>query len=41
MFDGLESSGIVSVTTMISGGVVCSKDNNIPVSFTPGTALGN
>ena len=40
-FDGLESSGIVPVTIIISGGVVSSKDINIPVSFTPGTALGN
>ena len=40
-FSGLESSGIVPVTIIISGGVVSSKDINIPVSFTPGTALGN
>ena len=40
-FDGLESSGIVSATIIISGGVVSSKDINIPVIFTPGTALGS
>ena len=39
-FDGSESSGIVSATIIISGGVVSSKDINIPVSFTPGTAAG-
>ena len=39
-FDGSESSGIVSATIIISGGVVSSKDINIPVSFTPGTAVG-
>ena len=40
-FDGLESSGIVPVTIIISGGVVSSKDINISVSFTPVTAIGN
>ena len=39
-FDGSESSGIVSATIIISGGVVSSKDFNIPVSFIPGTAVG-
>ena len=39
-FDGSESSGIVSATIIISGGVVSSKDINIPISFTPGTAAG-
>lgn len=39
-FDGSESSGIVSATIIMSGGVVSSKDINISVSFTPGTALG-
>ena len=39
-FDGSESSGIVSATIIISGGVVSSKDINIPISFTPGTAIG-
>ena len=39
-FDGSESSGIVSATIIISGGIVSSKDINIPVSFTPGTAAG-
>ena len=40
-FDGSESSGIVSATIIISGGVVSSKDINIPVSFTPRSAFGN
>ena len=39
-FDGSESSGIISATIIISGGVVSSKDVNIPISFTPETALG-
>ena len=39
-YDGLESSGVVSATIIISGVVVSSKDIDIPVSFTPGTALG-
>ena len=39
-FDGSESSGIVSATIIISRGVVSSKDINIPVSFTPATAIG-
>ena len=40
-YDGLESSGVVSATIIISGVVVNSKDIDIPVSFTPGTALGS
>ena len=36
-FDGSESSGIVSANILISGGVVNSKDINIPVR----SALGN
>ena len=39
-FDGSESSGIVSAIIIISSGVVSSKDINIPVSFTPVTAIG-
>ena len=42
-YDGLESSGVVSATIIISGVVVSSKDINIivTISFTPGTASGN
>ena len=39
-FDGSESSGIVSANIVISRGIVSSKDINILVNFTPGTALG-
>ena len=39
-FEGSELSGGVLTTVVLSGGVVSSKDINIPVSFTPGTALG-
>ena len=39
-FKGSELSGGVLTTVVISGGVISSKDINIPVSFTPGTALG-
>ena len=40
-FDGLELSSGVLVTVVLSGGVVSSTDINVPVSFTPATALGS
>ena len=39
-YDGLESSGVVSATIIISGVVVSSKDIDISVNVTPETALG-
>ena len=39
-FSGLESSEVVSATIGISGGIVSSKDINIPITFTEGNALG-
>ena len=39
-FSGLESSGVISASITISGGVVSGKDINIPITFTTGTALG-
>ena len=39
-YDGLELSGVVSATIIISGVVVSSKDIIVTISFTPGTALG-
>ena len=40
-YDGLESSGVVSATIIISGVVVSSKDIIVTISFTPATASGN
>ena len=40
-YEGLESSGVVSATIIISGVVVSSKDIIVSVSFIPGTALGS
>ena len=39
-YDGLESSGVVSATIIISGVVVSSKDIDISVNVTPETTLG-
>ena len=39
-FSGLESSGVISASIAISGGIVSSKDINIPITFTEGTASG-
>ena len=39
-FSGLESSKVVSASIAISGGIVSSKDINIPITFTEGTASG-
>ena len=40
-FSGLESSGLISASiTIISGGIVSSKDINIPITFTQGNASG-
>ena len=40
-FDGSELSGGILITVVLSGGVVSSTDINVPVSFTPTTALGS
>ena len=39
-FSGLESSAVISASVKISGGIVSSKDINIQITFTTGTALG-
>ena len=39
-FSGLESSGVVSATITISGGIVSSKDIDIPITLTEGNASG-
>ena len=39
-YSGLESSGVISATITISGGIVSSKDINITVTFTEETASG-
>ena len=39
-FNGLESSGEILATVIISGGIVSSRDINVPISFTEGTATG-
>ena len=39
-FSGSESSGVIMATVIISGGIVSSRDINVPISFTAGTATG-
>ena len=39
-FSGLESSGVISASITISGGIVNSKDINITIFFTQGNASG-
>ena len=39
-FSGLESSEVISASIIISGGIVSSKDINIPITFTQGNASG-
>jgi len=39
-FSGSESSRVISVTIIISGGIVSSRDISVPITFTPGTATG-
>ena len=39
-FSGLESSGVISATVMISGGITSSRDISVPVTMSPGTAIG-
>ena len=39
-FSGSESSGVISATVIISGGIISSRDISVPVTFTPGTATG-
>ena len=40
-FSGLESSGVLSASIIISGGIVSSKDIiNIPITFTLGNTSG-
>ena len=40
IFSGLESSGVISATIAISGGIVSSKDINIPITFIEEIASG-
>ena len=40
-FSGTESSQVISATVVIAGGIVSSSDISVPITFTPGTALGN
>ena len=39
-FSGSESSGVISATVIISGGVVSISDIAVPITFTEGTATG-
>ena len=39
-FSGLESSGVISASITISGGIVSSKDINISIMLTQGNASG-
>ena len=39
-FSGLESSGVISASITISGGIVSSEDINIPITFTQGSTSG-
>ena len=39
-FSGLESSGIISASVTVSGGIVSSENINIPITFTTGNASG-
>ena len=40
-FNGLESSGVIMATVIISGGIVSSRDISVPITFTAGTATGS
>ena len=39
-FNGSESSGVISATVIISGGIVNSRDITVPITFTEGSATG-
>ena len=39
-FSGTETSGVISVTVVIPGRIIGSRDIRVPVSFTPLTAVG-
>ena len=39
-FSGTESSGVISVTVIISGGIVSSRNITVFITFTEGTATG-
>ena len=39
-FSGTESSGVISATVIISGGITSRRDISVPVTFTPATATG-
>ena len=39
-FSGTESSGVISATVIISGGIVSSRNINVPIRFSAGTATG-
>ena len=39
-FSGIESSGVISATILISERIVSSSDISVPIMFTQGTATG-
>ena len=39
-FSGSESSGVISVTVIISGGITSSSDISVPITFTKENATG-
>ena len=39
-FSGTESSGVISATVLISGGIVSSSNISVPIMFNQGTAIG-
>ena len=39
-FSGSESSGVISATIIISGGIMSNRDISVPITFTPGNATG-
>ena len=40
MFSGLESSGVLSVSIIILGGIVSSRDITVQITFVSETATG-
>ena len=39
-FNGTESSGVITATVIISGGIISSRDITVPITFTEGSATG-
>ena len=39
-FSGTETSEVISATVEIAGGIVSSRDIDVPIMFTQGTATG-